>query len=90
MTVRGRSTTGRETINEQKTVRVPRADKEKTNKERTKDEEKTKKRRRKDEQKTNNERRITRVKIYLNCIQSGALVEKTYFFEIIFRSFKKK
>ena len=76
-------------------------DGQKTDKRRTKDEQKTNKRRcdphgqinkrrRKDEQKTNNERRITRVKIYLNCIQSGTLVEKTYFFEIIFRSFKKK
>ena len=63
---------------------------ERTNKRRTKDEQRTNKERTKDEERTNNERRITRVKIYLNCIQSGALVEKTYFFEIIFRSFKKK
>ncbi len=74
----------------QKTNKRRRKDEQKTNNERTKDEEMTNKRRRNDEQKTNNERRITRVKIYLNCIQSGALVEKTYFFEIIFRSFKKK
>ena len=72
-------TNKRRTKDEQKTVRAARADKQKTKKGRTKD-----------EQKTNNERRITRVKIYLNCIQSGTLVEKTYFFEIIFRSFKKK
>ena len=84
MTVRGRSTTGRcEVVARQ-------ADKQLTNKRRCEPHGQINKRRRKEEQKTNNERRITRVKIYLNCIQSGALVEKTYFFEIIFRSFKKK
>ena len=61
-----------------------------TNNGRTIDEQMTVRVTRADREKTNNEQRITRVKIYLNCIQSGALVEKTYFFEIIFRSFKKK
>jgi len=62
MTVRGRSTTGRcEVVARQ-------ADKQLTNKRRTKDEQKTNKRRTKDEQKTNKRQRITRVKIYLNCI----------------------
>ena len=50
-------------MNEQKTVRAARADKQMTNNERTKDEQKTVRATRADKQMTNNERRINGDKI---------------------------